>query len=225
VVLEKIKSSKTAFDTSAEALVDLKKAGISDGIIRLMINPSLPVSDIQKPVVSPFGSASDKPYPCQAAQGSTPPWLTGSSPAMWYSRPGSSQKNEIQYERGTTERVGFAGFGATLLILRPMRTDLRVAPNVEFYSCMNPTDAPLVRFSLDQEENRRDTSVSRGGPWSHEFSISQGDLVPYTFEKTPDGYFKISPSKALSPGEYGFVPQGSVGYFVTGERVYTFEVD
>lgn len=226
VVLEKIKASKTAFDTSAEALVALKSAGISDGIIRLMVNPQLAISEIQaKPVMTPFGTASDKPFPCQAAQGGTPPWLTGSSPAMWYSTPGADQKSEIQYERGTTERVGFAGFGATLLILRPMRTSLRLPSDAEFYSCMNPTDAPLVRFSLDDEENRRDTSVGRGGPWSQEFSISQDDLVPYAFEKTPEGYFKIKPSKSLSSGEYGFVPQGSMGYFATGERVYTFGVD
>lgn len=226
VVLEKIKTSKTAFDTSAQALVDLKNAGISDGIIRLMINPNLPIDEVQaKPAISPFGTTSDKPFPCQAAQGGTPPWLTGSSPAMWYSRAGSDQKVEIHYERGTTERVGFAGFGATLLILRPIRANLRLEPGVEFYSCMNPTDAPLVRFSLDDEDNERNTSVGRGGPWSQEFSISQEDLVPFTFEKTPDGYFKVKASKTLSPGEYGFVPQGSMGYFATGERVYTFGVD
>jgi hypothetical protein len=57
------------------------------------------------------------------------------------------------------------------------------------------------------------------------FNISEEDLVPYKFEKTPEGYFKITPEASLKSGEYGFVPQEAVGFFAAGERVYTFGVD
>lgn len=40
VVIEKIRSSKSAFDTSTQALVALKQAGVSGDIIRYMVNPA-----------------------------------------------------------------------------------------------------------------------------------------------------------------------------------------
>lgn len=39
VVIEKIRTSKTSFDTSTEALVALKKEGVPSSVIRLMVNP------------------------------------------------------------------------------------------------------------------------------------------------------------------------------------------
>ncbi len=40
IVVEEIKSSRTAFDTSAEALIALKEAGVADEILRYMVNPN-----------------------------------------------------------------------------------------------------------------------------------------------------------------------------------------
>jgi hypothetical protein len=221
VIVEKIKTSKTAFDTSTEALVALKKAGVSGDVIRIMVNPAAEAKSGRG--ASPFVN-SNAPEPCQVPPGGQAPWLSGASPAMWYSAPSQGDRVEINYERGTISHVGF-GFGATLLVLHPLRTALRVPGQSQFWSCINPTDAPLVRFSLDKGSDERNTSVGRYTPFKMSFHISEEDLVPYRSEKTPEGYFKITPSATLKPGEYGFVPQGTVGFFAAGERVYSFGVD
>jgi hypothetical protein len=132
---------------------------------------------------------------------------------------------EVNYERGTITHVGFAGFGSSLLVLHPIKASVRVQSQTQFWSCLNPTDAPLVHFSLDPKSDERNTSVGSIRPWNISFHISEEDLVPFKSEKTPEGYFKITPASPLKPGEYGFVPQGSVGFFSAGERVYTFGVD
>jgi hypothetical protein len=223
VVIEKIKSSKTAFDTSTEALVALKKAGVSGDVIRIMVNPAAEV----KPggtTASPWNNAN-APEPCQVPPGGQAPWLSGASPAMWFVSPEKSARTEINYERGTITHVGFAGFGARLLVLHPIKSGVRVAGQAQFLSCINPTDAPLVHFSLDTSSDERNTSVGRTTPFNISFNISKEDLVPFKFEKTPDGYFKITPDAALKSGEYGFVPQGTIGFFSAGERVYTFGVN
>jgi hypothetical protein len=223
VVIEKIKTSKTAFDTSTEALVALKRAGVAADIIRLMVNPAAEAK-AGGSAASPWTN-SNAPEPCQVPLGSQPPWLSGASPAMWYISPNQSERTEINYERGTITHVGFAGFGARLLVLHPIKAHVRVSGRSQFLSCLNPTDAPLVHFSLDNGSDERNTSVGRTTPFNMSFNISQEDLVPFKFEKTPEGYFRITPESPLQPGEYGFVPQGSVGFFSTGERVYTFGVD
>jgi hypothetical protein len=222
VVIEKIKSSKTAFDTSTEALIALKKAGVSGDVIRIMVNPNAE----SKPggTGSPFGN-DNAPVGCQVPPGGQAPWLSGASPAMWLVSPEKTDRSEINYERGTITHVGFAGFGARLLVLHPIKAGLRVNSKAQFLSCINPTDAPLVHFSLDRESNERNTSVGKTTPFNISFNISDEDLVKFKFEKTPEGYFKVTPEGPLVSGEYGFVPQGATGFFSPGERVYTFGVD
>jgi hypothetical protein len=223
VVIEKIKASKTAFDTSTEGLVALKKAGVGGDIIRIMVNPAAAAK-------SGAGSASpfvdtNAPAPCQVPPNGQAPWLSGTSPAMWTLNPDKGERTEITYERGTIAHVGFAGFGSRLLVLHPIRATARVKTQAQFLSCLNPTEAPLVHFSLDDKSNERNTSVGRTTPFNVSFNISEEDLVPTKFEKTPEGYYRITPESALKAGEYGFVPQGSIGFFSAGERVYTFGVD
>lgn len=224
VVIEKIRTSKTSFDTSTEALVALKKQGVPGGVIRLMVNPGAKPEAAPSAVVSWQGQ-TQSPEECKAGPGGQIPWLTGASPAMWYSETDGADRVEMQYERGTLHRVGFAGIGATLLILNPINATLRLKRSAVFYSCINPTDAPLVKFSTDKKDNQRDTSVARGGPWNQSFNISEGDIVGISFKKLPQGLFEIRTKTDLPPGEYGFVPQGSVGYFASGERVYAFGVE
>ncbi|HVT58730.1 MAG TPA: hypothetical protein VHR45_10030 [Thermoanaerobaculia bacterium] len=221
VIVEKIKTSKTIFDTSTDALVALKKAGVSGDIIRVMVNPAaeptLPVGR------SPWGNPN-QPAPCQVLPGGQAPWLSGASPAMWYSEPDKGDRVEMNYERGTIAHVGFI-FTSSLLVLHPIRASARVSGRAQFLSCINPTDAPLVHFSLDKGSDERNTSVGHIMPFHVSFHISDEDLVPFKFEKTPEGYFKITPNAPLQAGEYGFVPQESVGFFSAGERVYSFGVD
>jgi hypothetical protein len=221
VVIEKIKGSKTAFDTSTDALVALKKAGVSGEIIRVMVNPAAE----SKPAagVLPWGNANG-PAPCQVPPGGQPPWLSGASPAMWYSDSDKGERVEMNYERGTISHVGFV-VSVSLLVLHPIRASVRVGSRAQFLSCINPTDAPLVHFSLDKGSDERNTSVGRITPFNHSWHISDEDLVHIRFEKTVEGYFKITPEAQLKPGEYGFVPQGSIGFFAAGERVYSFGVD
>jgi hypothetical protein len=227
VIIEKIRVSPGQFDTSVEGLVALKKAGVSERIVRVIVNPELSSADVRAGAMAVVpGVPSAAPAPCQAAAGQgSMPWLTGASPAMWYEYPESGDRLEMVYERGTVNRIWFGVGQVHLLELNPLRAGLRTGSQPVFYSCMNPNDAPLVKFTLDKGSDERNTSVGRGGPWNYKQKISEEDLVRFASAKTPEGYFKITVDQPLSPGEYGFVPQGQAGFFLFGERVYTFGVD
>ncbi|HVT56857.1 MAG TPA: hypothetical protein VHR45_00515 [Thermoanaerobaculia bacterium] len=193
VIIEKIKMSKTNFDTSTDALVALKSAGASSEIIRIVVNPAAETKS--SVVVSPWANAN-APQPCQAPPGGGPlPWLSGASPAMWKVDPDSGGRTEINYEHGTITHVGFYGFGARLLVLHPLKAGLRVAGRAQFASCLNPSEAPLVRFSLDPGSDERNTSVGRTTPWNTSFSISHEDLA-----KPPASNRQEKDSPALASG-------------------------
>jgi hypothetical protein len=60
IILDKIKSSSTNFETTPAALVELKNAGVDDGVIQAMINNSrspLPTSEKSLAVTTPHGYA------------------------------------------------------------------------------------------------------------------------------------------------------------------------
>lgn len=222
IIIEKIRTSTTQFDTSVEALMALKEAGVTDNVIRLMINPATKADEAQ--VVGPGVGRAAAPGGCEAGPGQTPLWMSGASPAMWYSEQGTSKRIEMMYERGTINNIFAVFVRVSLLELHPIKAALRLKGGEVFWTCLNPTDGPLVKFSLDQRSDERNTSLGRGGPWSQGHSISKEDLVPITYQKTPQGYWEIKPVKPLIAGEYGFVPQGS-GIFGLGERVYAFGID
>jgi len=145
---------------------------------------------------------------------------------MWYSKKDATVLTEMEYERGTINEKHIVMVNFTLLELTPLRAQLRLNPESVFWSCINPSDMPLVRFSLDENGNERNTSLGRGwGRVSQKKSISKDDLVPITYEKTAGGLYKIKPKALLDVGEYGFVPQGTGGHFSQGERVYAFGID
>jgi hypothetical protein len=233
LILEKIRASKKNFNTSVEGLVDLKKAGVSDNLIREMINPGSATSGGAlkssnagaRVVVAPPANGSGQ----QVAECATSPqngqmsWLSGASPAMWYSGASGDGTKEFIYEKGTVRRISFPFGRMELLELSPIRSNLRLPNNSVFFSCINPAEAPLVKFTLDKD--LRNTSVGRGSVWNFSAGISKDDLVPFVSEKMPDNRYKISFNSPLNPGEYGFVPQSHMGFFAMGERVYTFGVD
>src|SRR5438874_1807079 len=56
LIITKLKKSGKAFDLSAEELVDIKKAGVSDNVIKFLLDPSQPYS-------SPSGVKPGGPEP------------------------------------------------------------------------------------------------------------------------------------------------------------------
>lgn len=230
IIIEKIRTSPRDFKTGIADLTALKKAGVSETVIQVMINPDTKLADSATAAPTagiglPGTTARRGPVGCEVSQTGNPLWMEGGSPAMWYSESPEGNRVEMEYERGTLDRVGFAVFMATLLELHPLRAPLRLSGDSVFWSCINPTDMPLVKFTEDDEEDERNTSLGRMGPFSHETKISSEDLVPISYEKTPQGLWRITAKEELKRGEYGFVPQGGGNFFKTGERVFTFGVD
>src|ERR1700704_199195 len=53
LIITKIKKNGKAFDLSAEELLDIKKAGVSDNVIRFLLDPSQPYTPPAPPPPAP----------------------------------------------------------------------------------------------------------------------------------------------------------------------------
>src|SRR2546421_9118002 len=63
LIITKIKKNGKAFDLSAEELLDIKKAGVSDNVIRFLLDPSQPYTPPAPPPPAPASHETPNPGP------------------------------------------------------------------------------------------------------------------------------------------------------------------
>ncbi len=218
VILAKMRSSQTKFDTRTEALIALKQAGVSEKVMSAIISGGAP------PASAPAASAPAASAP--AAVATAPP---GSHRGPIYHVSGGKQVELIGISGDIeTSRAPFSG-RKTELVLPGNKAKYRTSDRQPvFLSASEPADVPLVK--LDPGKNDRNLRVSssfRSGPYSGSTSqrgIRPEDRVDVEAERDNRGFFRIRPRAPLPPGEYAFVLTRSSGTIPMG-TVYDFGVD
>jgi len=218
VILAKMRSSQTKFDTRTEALIALKQAGTPEKVMQAIISGGAP------PASAPAASAPAASAPAAVA---TAP--QGSHRGPIYHVSGGKQVELIGISGDIeTSRAPFSG-RKTELVLPGNKAKYRTSDRQPvFLSASEPADVPLVK--LDPGKNDRNLRVSssfRSGPYSGSTSqrgIRPEDRVDVEAERDNRGFFRIRPRAPLPPGEYAFVLTRSSGTIPMG-TVYDFGVD
>jgi hypothetical protein len=218
VILAKMRSSQTKFDTRTEALITLKQAGTPEKVMQAIISGGAP------PASAPAASAPAASAPAAVA---TAP--QGSLRGPIYHVSGGKQVELIGISGDIeTSRAPFSG-RKTELVLPGNKAKYRTPDRQPvFLSASEPADVPLVK--LDPGKNDRNLKVSssfRSGPYSGSTSqrgIRPEDRVDVEAERDNRGFFRIRPRAPLPPGEYAFVLTRSSGTIPMG-TVYDFGVD
>jgi hypothetical protein len=214
VILAKMRSSQTKFDTRTEALIALKQAGVPEKVMSAIVGGGPP------PASAPAAAAS-------AAAVATAP--QGSHRGPIYHVSGGKQVELIGVSGDIeTSRAPFSG-RKTELVLPGNKAKYRTSDRQPvFLSSNEPADVPLVK--LDPGKNDRNLRVSssfRSGPYSGSTSqrgIRPEDRIDVDAERDNRGLFRIRPRAPLPPGEYAFVLTRSSGTIPMG-TVYDFGVD
>jgi hypothetical protein len=219
VILAKMRSSQTKFDTRTEALIALKQAGTPEKVMQAIIGGGAP------PASAPAASAPAAAGPSAAV--APAPQSNHRGPIYHVS---SGKQVELIGISGDieTSRAPFSG-RKTELVLPGNKAKYRTSDKQPvFLSSSEPADVPLVK--LDPGKNDRNLRVSssfRAGPYSGSSSqrgIRAEDRVDVEAERDNRGFFRIRPRAPLAPGEYAFVITRSYGTIPVG-TVYDFGVD
>ena len=220
VILAKMRSSQTKFDTRTESLIALKQAGTPEKVMQAIISGgALPAS------TAATASAPAAPGPSAAVA----PAPQGSHRGPIY-RVSKGRQVELIGISGDieTSRAPFSG-RKTELVLPGNKAKYRTSDKQPvFLSSSEPADVPLVK--LDPGKNDRNLRVSssfRAGPYagsSSQRGIRSEDRVDVEAERDNSGLFRIRPRAPLAPGEYAFVITRSYGTIPVG-TVYDFGVD
>jgi hypothetical protein len=210
IIISKIKSSQTKFDTSSKALIGLKNAGMSDQVIEAVLN----AGSASAAPAAPAAPAAAAPA---AARESIVHLVAGKSVEM------VPANASMEFSSGFFD-------SKSELVVKGRKAQYRIGDKKPvFYSTWSPNDAPLVRLKPGSDHDDRNLKISSGSfaPFggSVKYGVRSEDKVDMeSAERDARGLYKLTPKEPLKPGEYGFVLTYGMAAGASG-RIYDFGVD
>ncbi len=233
VIIAKIKTSAAKFDTSTEALIRLKQAGVSDAVLEAMVQAS----------GAPGSVAAVPPDPNDP--------LSLHDPLIWLMKNERHGKRMVQLEPTAYSQVKLGGPGRILVPLAPKSkwkavvrggsARVRVSeprPTFYFYfdkgsvaagqssqgpgppgplgtrgvwlaGASSPSQFTLAKFEAKPDERELVIGEMGGLGGSITMGVASKDTVEFDFEELTAGIYKVTPRVDLQPGEYCFFYTGT----------------
>jgi hypothetical protein len=214
VVKATINKCKAGFDLSPDGLIQLKKSGLSDDILMVMI------SKTNAAVGAP---ARDS--------------LNFLSTGIYYKTP----DRYISFEPGYLASASSKGFGRSLkksfsdFIAFKIKASMEKAhsstqiqdPRPTFlfaldYPARNPEEFFLVR--LRSTDSTRQIIYEKPTGGAGLIVINDSLKVDFNTRKLENNFFEVSPAHSLPPGEYGFIYSGVSFYSRARYTIYDFRI-
>lgn len=248
LIIDTINASPASYDTTANGLVALKTAGVSDKVIAAIIQKAAGVS-------APVGQAA--PTASVAAAGTDPDDPAAPHEAGIYvyneHAPSGSKMTMLEpnvYTQGKTGGM-FASamtYGIAKVkmkaVLRGAHANARIAdPQPVFYfyfeqqsaglsqastifgGTSTPNEYTLLRFDVKGET--RETVIGKANAFGASGGTDDKAVTTFTYTKLRPGVYRVMLNQALQPGEYGFISSGgsvAIGPMggTTNSRVFDF---
>lgn len=218
VILEKIRTSQTDFDTSTDGLIALKQAGVADDVVAAMVSARTGGSrNVPAPGGDPAGDPND------------PMSKHGFGIYLYQEEGGVRKMTQLQPNMSAQNRTGGAftasmtpfGLGKvktkTNLPGRSANVQIKdTSPVFYFYldstsGGLNtssgipstPNEFTLVRFN--QRSDNREVTIAKTNSWGSKGGLSDEYVVALTAEPLGNGVFKVTATAPLKKGEYGFM--------------------
>jgi hypothetical protein len=223
VIITKIRKNGKAFDLSTDELVELKNTGISESVIKFLLDPSQPYTPapVLPPVLpTPLPNRSEVPaalpkpagpppkhYPADAYASKVPP-----EPGLYRLSGDGPVKVDIKILLGTNEGAGLGkvlmkkGKVIAYLVGAASKTRVKEAAPV-FYLRLSEGKAieEIVLVAFDHKSGRREIEMGPPGPKQE---LKAEAMRQFDALEVGPGLFKLTPAK-LTRGEYLFFQLGS----------------
>jgi hypothetical protein len=219
IIINKIRTSKTNFDLSTDALIKLKQAGISDEIVTTMLEAksgkSLSNNTGNPANAKSTGDPNDPMSPHSYGiylfeeKGGVKKMTQLQPNVSAQNRTGGLFTSSLTYGIGKVKiKANLPGRNANLQVNNPR-------PVFYFYLDINsgglntasgipstPNEFALIRFNI--RSDNREVTISKGNVFGAKGGLSDEYVVQFNAEDLGNGTFKITPAIDLKLGEYGF---------------------
>jgi hypothetical protein len=244
LVVTKIKKNGKAFDLTTGQLVQLKKAGVSDTIIKLMLDPRAAQESGDRPAaksavpVNPTSEPANPPSSPRAEPGSTGTlfpdeqgvyWANGGRELVRMEGMGvSNVRTGSTLVSGVTGGIKRARINAQL---RGARSEFRMKerqPQFYFYLPENSSIGDYILLKVAQRLDVRQIEIGQQTFWKKQVGVDQAMEVPFTQKRVKSRIYLVTPNHELEPGEYAFYTAAGISAIELKKesgRVYDFGID
>jgi hypothetical protein len=182
VIVQKIRTSEKKFDTSADALIKLKGAGVPDRVIEAMVGePAAP--------------------PAAAAPAAAP------EPVIAHVIPSGEKKLKPVLGSYEAHIEPFGGARQEFVLQAP-KAEYRIADREPVFATPQPGEQWILA-RLKPGKRDRNLPISKGGAWfvgmAFQGGVDPKYVIKLSAEPGSNGGFRLKPAQPLAPGEYGFV--------------------
>lgn len=224
IIVGKIKTSKTSFDMSTDALIKLKQAGVGDDVVGAMLE-----AKSGKPVGGSTSSSTGAAELTASGDPNDPMSKHGYGIYLYEEKDGARKMTRLNPNVSAQNRTGGAftasmtpfGLGKikTKTNLPGRNATMQINstdPVFYFYldtssGGMNtssgipstPNEFTLVRFN--QRSDNREVTIAKSNSWGGKGGLSDEYVVGLKAEDLGNGTFKVTATAPLKKGEYGFM--------------------
>jgi len=237
IIITKIHSSKTNFDTSTEQLITLKNSKVPDEIITAMVNASSHDSSAKAAIGAGDATRTDPNDPMSAHEA-----------GIYLYQEVRGEKLMTQLEPATSKQTKSGGFLASAVtygiakikfkaslsgasapmqvpVARPVFYFYFEVKNsglsTNSYYATSPNEFVLVKF--DQKSNSREVTVSQANAFGAQSGTMDKAARAFTVEKLSPGVYRVTPQEDLTEGEYGFY-NGSNAQGASVAKIFDFSI-
>jgi hypothetical protein len=206
-----IDAAQTNFDTSVQALLALKAAGVSEKVISAMLAAAKKKSEGTKPAAVATAAPAPAANPDVPDDMGVYTKLKGSL-AEVYAEVVSWKSGGV----GKSMLTGGFTKGHVNATVSGSKSKLQLGTPIEFVvKCAEGvTPSEYMLLKLDEKGDRREFRAVTGGVY-HSSSGLEKDAIKFDFQKIAPRTYKIALA-GLKKGEYGFLPPGSGSVGGTG---------
>ena len=251
VILSKIRTSQTRFDTSVDALLALAEAKVPESVIAEMTGApaaSAPTAPAPQTVIvrqgasaTPTVAARYAGTPC-ASPGifvEAPDGLKEVDPTTYsQSKSGGHMLSRITYGiKSVKSKAVISGVSSSTRLHSGTPTfyfcfeETETGLSYETKGATNPSEFLLVQLTVDHKKRHRWFVTGKLNAWVGAQSGAPPKALRHTtHEKIVPGVYRVTPQSILGPGEYGFYYAGSApmatygGGGNGGKKIFTFGV-
>lgn len=221
IVINKIRASKTNFDLSTDSLIKLKQAGVDDDIVNAMLEAksgkTMPTTATSSGSTVSNGDPNDPLathdfgiYMFEEKDGNRKMTQLLPNVSAQNRTGGGFTAAVTPFGLGKTKtKANLPGTTATLQVQnsRPVfyfyldtkNGGLNTASGVP----SNPNEFALVKFNI--RSDNREVTIAKQNAYGGKGGLSDEYVMPVTVENLGNGIFKVTPTKDLKNGEYGFM--------------------
>jgi hypothetical protein len=210
IIITKIKKNGKAFDLSTDELLDLKKDGVSDNVIKYLLDPSQPYTPLpppSPPASTPAAAAKPanaaKKYPADPYASRVP-----AEPGLYLFPTDAAVKIDLKFLLGVEAGKSLMKKGKTIAyLIGPAAKTRSKRPMPVFYARLpdGKEIEELVLVTFSEKNGRRELDVGPAGPKQQ---LKSEQMRPYEPLEVGPRLFRLTPGK-LEGGEYLFFFIGS----------------